>query len=203
MNNCMVTEIQEILPDLLHDKLPPAERARVEAHLAACGECREDLEVLRAVKTAAVFVPSIDANRIAQQIPPYQIILPATERVSRTRPIAWLVAASAAILVAIGGSIIATRDESIPQRTAVASDTSPSSRQPASVDVRAPEVAAGAAGPSSSAHTYALALATDMDGLSDGTLVQLMDDMREFDALPAADPEPMMSVDSVENIGED
>ncbi|MEA2765992.1 MAG: hypothetical protein QOK07_2396, partial [Gemmatimonadaceae bacterium] len=45
-------------------------------------------------------------------------------------------------------------------------------------------------------HTHALALAADVDGLSDGNLVQLMNDMNRFDALPATESDPVISVDS-------
>ena len=34
MNKCTDSNIQEMLPDLLHGTLPAAARARVEAHLA-------------------------------------------------------------------------------------------------------------------------------------------------------------------------
>jgi hypothetical protein len=39
--------------------------------------------------------------------------------------------------------------------------------------------------------------------LSDGSLVQLMDDMTAFDGLPAAEPEPMLTVDSGDGSGQD
>jgi hypothetical protein len=45
-------------------------------------------------------------------------------------------------------------------------------------------------------HTHALAVAADVDGLSDGNLVQLMSDMNRFDALPATESDPVISVDS-------
>ena len=51
MNNCMDTEIQEMLPDLLHGTLAADTRARVEAHVASCEQCREELAVLRTVKS--------------------------------------------------------------------------------------------------------------------------------------------------------
>ena len=44
--------------------------------------------------------------------------------------------------------------------------------------------------------TPALALAADVDGLSDGDLALLMDEMNRFDALPASEPDPVISVDS-------
>jgi hypothetical protein len=43
-------------------------------------------------------------------------------------------------------------------------------------------------------------LSTDVDNLSDGNLVQLMNEMDRFDALPAAEPEPVISVDSGDSL---
>ena len=54
MNKCIDTEIQEMLPDLLHGSLGERPRREVEAHLVGCESCREDLNVIRAVKSAAV-----------------------------------------------------------------------------------------------------------------------------------------------------
>lgn len=167
MNKCMESEIRESLPDLLHGTLAEAERARIAAHVAECGECREELEILRTVKNAAAFAPSIDIDRIVRQIPPYQTIVPKVERPARPRFVSWLVAASLAVVIAGGGSVLMMQ------------------------------------GPSLAPHTHLLVLAAGVDGLSDGTLVQLMDEMDRFDALPAAEPEPVLSVDNVDDIYQD
>ena len=203
MNDCKSTDIQEMLPDLLHGTLPAGDKTRVEAHLASCGECREDLEVLRAVKTAAVFVPSIDVNRIVTQLPPYQVILPTVERPARSRTVSWLAAAAAAVVIAVAGSLFMQKDASVAQRTALGGDTAVenSVTLPAPLDTLVREPIGGVSRPSE--RTYALALNTDVNALSDGSLVQLMDDMTQFDGLPAWEPEPMISVDSVENIGQE
>jgi hypothetical protein len=50
---------------------------------------------------------------------------------------------------------------------------------------------------------HALALAADVDGLSDGSLAQLMDEMSRFDALPAAEVDPVMFVDTSFNLEQD
>src|SRR3954469_2484072 len=106
MNSCANMEIQAMLPDALHGSLERGESERVEGHLAGCEYCREEMRVLGMVSGAAVFVPQIDANRIAQQIPPYRRIEPAFERPVRPRFVSWLVAAALAIVVAGGGSVL-------------------------------------------------------------------------------------------------
>lgn len=207
MNNCMETEIQEMLPDLLHRTLAADTRARVEAHVASCEQCREDLAVLRTVKSAAVFAPVINVDHIVRQIPPYQQIVPAVERPATTRVVSWLVAATMAIAVIGGGSLVlARRDVPNNQTAAVITDppvSSPSQHaseptsEPTSRSQPEPTVAPV------TPHTHALALAADVGGLSDGNLEQLMTEMAQFDALPATEADPVIFVDTSYNLDQD
>ena len=204
MNNCMETEIQEMLPDLLHRTLAADARARVEAHVASCEQCREELEVLRTVKSAAVFAPVINVDQVVRQIPPYQKIVPAVERPATTRVVSWLVAATMAIAVIGGGSLVLARRDVPP---AVVSNPKVSTPSP---DAQGPTTVAGSASqpePSTIAaaapHTHALALAADVGGLSDGNLEQLMTEMAQFDALPATEADPVISVDTSYNLDQD
>jgi hypothetical protein len=202
MNKCIDSDIQEMLPDLLHRTLSDGERQRVEAHLATCESCQEDLEVLRTVKSAAVFAPAIDVNSVVRQIPPYRKIEPAAERPARTRGVSWLVAASLAVVVLGGGSILLQSNGSLVSRSR--------GRQPALTIAKVPETTKPSivesapppriVQPSIAPHPHALALAAEADGLSDGGLVQLMNDMDGFDALPASEPDPVISVDSGDSL---
>jgi anti-sigma factor RsiW len=40
-------ELVELVTDYLEDELPPAERARFDAHVRACGHCRSYLNQMR------------------------------------------------------------------------------------------------------------------------------------------------------------
>jgi anti-sigma factor RsiW len=203
MNKCIDKEIQEMLPDLLHRTLADAERRRVEAHIAGCESCREELEILRTVKSAAVFAPTIDVDRVVRQIPPYRSVVPGIEAPARYRPVQWLVAAAAALVVVVGGSMLIAREpsttsqlaqtDSLPPSMVVSPETAGSVRTVA-VDSQTPVRAAPVARP------RALALASDVESLSDRSLVQLMNEMDRFDALPAAEPDPVISVDSGDSI---
>jgi len=199
MNKCIDNEISEMLPDLLHGALGAEAMERAEAHLATCEECRAELNVLRAVKSAAVFEPTIDADQVVRRISPYTPIVPAVELPARPRLVSWLVAASLVIAVVGVGSVLATRQSATNNPASVAA-TVPSAKtptQPTPVASKAPDGGAltGAAA-IRQPRAHALALAADVDGLSDGNLVQLMNDMSRFDALPAAEAEPVISVDS-------
>jgi anti-sigma factor RsiW len=178
MNECTQNEIQEMLPDLLHRTLAADTRARVEAHVASCEQCREELKVLRTVKSAAVFAPVINVDEVVRQIPPYQAIVPVVERPMTTRVVSWLVAASMAIAVIGGGSLILARRDVVSIPPAVVT-TPPRTSTPA------------------------LALAADVGGLSDGNLELLMTEMAQFDALPATEADPVMFVDSSYNLDQD
>lgn len=185
MIKCTDSAIREMLPDLWHGTLAADVKGRVEAHLATCEECREDLKVLRTIQSAAVFAPTIDVDRVVRQIPPYRTIVPPVVVPTRSRRMSWLVAATLAIAIVGGGSLVVMRDNVpsgsttvvIPQGSTEMATQAPVAKMPESV---AP----------------GLALAADVDGLSDGDLALLMDEMNRFDALPASEPDPVISVDS-------
>lgn len=196
MNSCMEIETREMLPDLLHGNLDASERARVEKHVAGCEECREELDVLRTVKAAAIFAPTIDVNRVVGHIAPYAKIAPEVEAPARSRAVSWLVAASFLVVIAGGGSLLVVqqKDSVAPYAT-----VTPSKR----VDVGPTRVTVPSAGVNDVASVeqpvHALALATGVETLSDNDLRQLMTDMDSFDVLPASEPEPVLNVDNGDN----
>jgi len=203
MNKCTDSDIQELLPDLLHGALAGAEKVRVEAHVATCESCQEDLDVLRTVKSAAVFAPSIDVDRVVRQIPPYRAIVPAAEAPARTRVASWLVAATLALFVVGGGSVLVTRQNSVGTSVVDRAAKAPqlATKTPGGATKTAePVLEPKLTDPTPPSHPHALALAAEADGLSDGGLVQLMNDMDTFDALPGSEPEPVISVDSGDSL---
>lgn len=193
MNKCTDLEIQEMLPDLLHESLDAGARARAEAHVASCESCREELDVLRTVQAAAVFAPRIDVDRVVGHIAPYRSIAPVTQIPARSRMVSWLVAASLLVVAAGGGSLLMIQQNG----SVLPAATSPSKTiailPPAVVSNPSPDDAGAAAIP---APAHALALAAGVEELSDNDLRQLMTDMNSFDALPSAEPEPVISVES-------
>lgn len=208
MNKCINSDIQEMLPDLLHGALADDARTRVEAHVATCESCQEDLDVLRTVKSAAIFAPSIDVDGVVRQIPPYRTIVPAIERPASTRVVSWLVAASLALVVLGGGSVLM-----IQSRGSQGSNSTSYSRAQKPVATGLETTKPNPSGSSIvssvdkpvlpsvvAPHPHALALAADADGLSDRSLVQLMNDMDGFDALPGSEPDPVISVDSGDSL---
>ncbi len=194
MTSCNEIETREMLPDLLHGSLDASARARVESHVAGCEECREELDVLRTVKAAAIFEPAIDVNRVVGHIAPYTRIVPMVEAPTRSRVVSWLVAASFLVVLAGGGSLLVVQQKDSVAPYASVSPRRPADVAPARVTNPSPGGAAVASVGQSAAH--ALALGTGVETLSDNDLRQLMTDMGNFDALPASEPEPVMNVDN-------
>jgi anti-sigma factor RsiW len=194
MNKCMNSEIQDLLPDLEHGKLTAAGRQSVEAHLAGCDSCREDLRIIRTVKSATVFAPNINIDGVVRQIPPYRMPVPAREMPARGRLTEWLVAATVGVLLIGAGTVLKNRQPTERYPT-VAIDSPPSVNLPESVSLVEPNPDLATA---SATHTPALALAADVRDLSDGNLQQLMDELENFDALPNSEPEPVFAVDTSE-----
>jgi anti-sigma factor RsiW len=201
MNKCIDSDVRELLPDLLHDTLKSDAKKRVEAHLTTCETCQEELDVIRTVKNAAVFAPSISVDRVVRQIPPYRPIVPAIEHPARARKVSWLVAAGLVFAVVGGGSAIVARQIANETGSAVATAPTDRSLTPSLVgETEAPVVTTEIASATTASPTHALALATDVEALSDGSLVQLMNEMDRFDALPNAEPDPVISVDTSDSI---
>ena len=196
MNSCMEIETREMLPDLLHGKLDASARARVEKHVAGCEECREELEVLRTVKAAAIFAPTIDVNRVVGHIAPYAKITPEVEAPARSRMVSWLVAASFLVVIAGGGSLLVVQ-----QKDSLAPYAKATPTQPVGVPrpVTVPRAGVNDVASAEQPVVHTLALGTGVETLSDNDLRQLMTDMDSFDALPNAEPEPVINVDSPDN----
>ncbi len=51
---CEEKELRELLPDYIARSLPDADRSRVEQHLAACGDCMQEISLLCALAGEAV-----------------------------------------------------------------------------------------------------------------------------------------------------
>lgn len=49
MTDCPNAEIRDLLPDYLHEQLSSSEQATVDAHLAVCRACADELALLKAV----------------------------------------------------------------------------------------------------------------------------------------------------------
>src|SRR5687767_124213 len=104
----------ERLSEYLDGELSAADRAAVDAHLAACDVCREDLEALRAVTARARALPdTVPDVELWSGIAARIDAAPATFTPRPTRRFAFtlpqLVAASLALILSSGGLVWLTR----------------------------------------------------------------------------------------------
>ena len=178
MTDCPNGEVRDLLPDLLHDRLPSDTRREVEAHVRDCEDCRAELELLRAMRASLRRGPSVDVAVIAATIPSYRAPV-------RRSWVGWR-AAAAIMLLAAGGTSVAllqrgsvvSRDTTsvlapVPQSTSVGTSTD------SSLPGRAAAVAPAA---------RELALGSSAIGdLSDVELSVLLKDLQTVDVLPSAD----------------
>ena len=69
MSDCLNVEIRELLPDYLSGTLSASRRAEVDAHVASCAECADELAVLRLVREAYVESPAVNVKAIVAALP--------------------------------------------------------------------------------------------------------------------------------------
>jgi anti-sigma factor RsiW len=98
------------LSEYLDDELDAGERAAVEAHLQACGECRTDLQELAAVVARAQTLADAPPQRnlwpdVEKRIAPPRVLRPSFSRRRFAFTMPQLVAASLALMIASGGIV--------------------------------------------------------------------------------------------------
>lgn len=186
MRDCSNATMRDRLPDLLHERLPVAERAGVRAHLAACAECRAELELLTRIQAVTV-TPRIDTSRIVAALPPYR------------RESSWQRAArspmlriAAAVVLLAGGATIGMNSVDLGVDVLVPTperDTSPVALAPVSpgskraATTAVPRVSTNGGGPAE------LAMGEMLDDLSDSDLRALLDVVENLEAMTPAETE--------------
>lgn len=115
--------VQKLLPWFVNGTLSARETERVEAHLAQCDECREDLAFERELARGAASL-QLNADdgwkamqlRMAEQAPPARAT--GAVRLFRRRvPLGWAMAGSLAASVALAVLVTGVRPNGAPQQT--------------------------------------------------------------------------------------
>lgn len=178
MTDCPNAEIRDQLPDLVHGHLDQLSRARVEAHLRECADCRQELALLRQIVHAAPVVPVDVAGIVAA--------LPAPRARRRLNSRVWQMAA-AVVFLAAGGSVVV--------REMGHSGAVDSTR--AAVVASNHESAAGNA----SANDVELSVGYGYSDLTDAQLQTLLKDVEKMSATPMTDPDASLPDVTVSNGG--
>lgn len=207
MAECTNGELRDLLPELANDRLDAESRKRVEAHVASCEECAEELALLRALRPSLLREPAVDTQRIAAAV------LARTREASSRAPARaklatrWRVAMAAAALLAAGalGYAAITRRAIGAPEVAVAptpekstqdtGDTSRSTPRPALAPAPAPERKVAATPPHAATPSAATSLASasvldNVSDLSDDEVRALTASLDDLSAIPDADPSP-------------
>jgi hypothetical protein len=166
MIDCPNVAVRESLPEFLHDALDGDTVRWVEAHLAECVPCTEELELLRAVIATMPARPAnvtYDVAHIVAAIPPYR----RRSRMSRVFDGAHMRMAAGFLIAAVGVSAM----------------TFTYRGQDSKVSPSAP-VATSAV-----AHTDAGLALVGVSNLTDDQLVQLTRELDQLDATPMEEPE--------------
>ena len=69
MTECDNAEMRDLLPDLVDDSLSAREHEGVQAHVASCSACFEEVMLLRAMLAARPAAQGIDVARIVRALP--------------------------------------------------------------------------------------------------------------------------------------
>lgn len=220
MNDCRNAEIRDQLPDLLHDRLSAGERAVVFAHVDACGDCRDELELLRGLNRALVAgTPRIDTACIVSALPkpgasvavPVRPSRPTRSR-WRVRWEQWEVAATITVLVVGVGSAAVLSRTVIPhpvvsvapapsgEGTSARVAVPGSDATPVATASSTGEPAARTKVPSAAAQTVAEEdvpggdgpeMEGRLTGLNEQQLRALLNDIGQLKAVPVTEPEPV------------
>lgn len=112
-------DVQDLLPDLLHGRLPAAVHADVERVVAADPDLSAELAVLRRLHAVHAASPVVDISRIVAALPTPPNVMPsvaaerdelaARRRMPRAPRFAGFARAAAVLLVLGGSALVATR----------------------------------------------------------------------------------------------
>ena len=191
MIDCPNGDVRDLLPEYLNDRLAPARRAEVEAHLTGCEACREELALLGDLRATMRRAPEVDVAAIATAIPPYRA------PVRRTWGSNWRAAAAIAA-IAVGGTSIALLQQSDSNSTRALGPGDTVASVPPVTRESIPSMVVRLDSPRTTRPSVVtlpsggreLAMAGGALGdLSDGELSTLLSDIESLDALPSTEVE--------------
>lgn len=189
MTDCPNGEMRDLLPELLHDRLAPAVRREVEAHVRECADCQAELALLRAMRTSLRRAPAIDVAAIAAAIPPYRAAPHRTWG-------GWRAAAAIVILAAGGTSVAVLQRGATSGRDTASANVAVGSRATAQMPVNVATSDSAVPAPRE------LAVASSAIGdLDDAELSALLKDLATVDVLPPVDVEPATAISPVSPTG--
>lgn len=206
MNDCGNAEIRDQLPDLLHDRLDAGARAAALAHVDACADCRDELQLLRDLQgTLNRGIPRVDVAYVVGALPKAPIASPARRESRDVVPLAprrrvwndWRVAAAITMLFVGGGSyaLMNAHGDSVVDTAIVAAQnaTSEASARTGGTVATSPAATAGESATIATVIDGAADAESDsrLGDLNEDQLETLIKDIEGFSAVPATEPAPL------------
>lgn len=177
MSDCLNVEIREMLPEFLHGRLDTQDRERVEAHLASCQECTEELATLQAVRAAFRYAPAIDTAAIVRALPP------AHRHMSRGRHVALRIAAVISFISLGGISLAVARSFFGPKPTIMQVDSATRASLPDDSGTPSPLASASS--------TPVISFAGGVSDLGASDIETLITDLESIEPAPLPEPVDM------------
>jgi anti-sigma factor RsiW len=205
MIDCPKGEIRDRLPEYVHGTLGLAERAQVEAHLAGCTACRDEVALLRTVRAAVMRrTPVVDTARVAAAVNAARSMpktKPEMSRMRRPMPPYFRYAAAAALVIATGAlGYLAGRATTKPQVSQVPGTMPlqhPIPQAPVPAPATAPQIAvAPAPAPVVKSAPAGLTFGGGVAGLSSAQVNSLLGDLDRVAPVLDDDPEPDLDLGS-------
>ncbi|HKO15793.1 MAG TPA: hypothetical protein VJU87_06120 [Gemmatimonadaceae bacterium] len=206
MIDCPNAEMRDRLPELAMERLGPHERVALVAHVAECAACAAEFALLRECRRVLGRSVRVDSARVARAVAAQTLHGGTARRTPGSRAWAWSGwRAAAAVLVIAGGASLTTiyairgrRDagsehsstlSSVPLENAIAG---PSTLAKASASAAVQDATEHPTRPSAEAADTELSIGGGVSDLSEVELRALLDEMGKVDALPPAEPEPVI-----------
>lgn len=197
MNDCINAEMRDQLPDLVHDRLSADARTMVLAHVEACADCRDELQLLRDARVMlGRGIPHVDVAYVVGALPkaPAPRAEVKLESKRRTRSWSdWRIAAAVTLLIAGGGSYVVMESGRVanPADTVaiIANPTTPAASTDSGL-IPAADLAAMVS-PDDDQPAAIGSMDARLGDLSEDQLTALLNDMDNLRAVPASEPEPV------------
>ncbi|HEV7703456.1 MAG TPA: zf-HC2 domain-containing protein [Gemmatimonadaceae bacterium] len=205
MSECNNGELRDLLPELVNGRLDAQMQRTVEAHVATCAECAEELELLRSLRPALMRGPTVDARKIAAAVHAQAASQPGRDA-ARSRfatPLRIAIAAAALLAVSVVGYAVVRRGSGAEEMAVVHNPdfitapaftpapivapprSAPVQTPPQQIAVTPPHVAAPASAPAVAASVGVL---DNLSDLSDDDVRTLTASLDGMSSVPDADP---------------
>ncbi len=188
MTECTNGEMRDLLPELVSGRLSAEMQLAVEAHVAECEECAEELTLLRALRPALMRGPVVDAQRIAAAV---RAQVPASARSGSSgasarwsTPRRLAIAAAALLAVSAAGYVVATRGRSAPPEIAVVHTVRPHTNDSSHQQV----IVAPVPAPAPQQQVANAGVLDNLSDLSDDDVRTLTASLDGMSAVPDAEP---------------